>query len=249
MSNEVLSCPPGYAKIRKQKPNPAPEGGMIAASTSGNSHGARAVIYLYGYLGIGAVVLAVLFVWRRRTSDDESESLRDLLEVVNPNRRTRSYRIRRRIVTPVLTTVAFMVLWAVWPLAVYLRVVRFFSDEDAIEEDMEREFAVEPVHLQVRLTLEEIEAQEMVDDPLDAVPNVPFGHLNAAWRTFLESQANSDELWSFTAPWRTWLLQPELRAGYALVRNGIPVTHFLTVCKILPEEKENSGDAAGGSCA
>ena len=104
---------------------------------------------------------------------------------------------------------------------------------------MNREFAVEPVHLQAWLTLEEIEAREMVDDPLGAVPHVPFGHLNAAWRTFLESRANGDELWSFTAQWQTWLLQPELRSGYALVRNGTPVAHILTVCKILPEEDES----------
>ena len=104
---------------------------------------------------------------------------------------------------------------------------------------LSREFAVEPVHLQAWLTLGEIEARERVDDPLGAVPNVPFGHLNAAWRTFLASRASGDELWSFTAPWRTWLLQPELRSGYALVRNGTPVAHFLTVWKILPEEDES----------
>ena len=194
------------------------------------------MIYLYGYLAIGAVVVAVLFVWRGRTQDDESQSLRDLLNTMRAKRRTRSYRIFRRIGTPVLATLTFLVVWALWPIAVYLRAVRFFSKKDADETTLGREFAVEPRHLEERLTLEEIEAREMVDDPLGAVPNVPFGHLNAAWRTFLESRADADELWSFTAPWQTWLLQPEQRAGYALVRNGTPVAHFLTVCKILPEE-------------
>lgn len=193
------------------------------------------MIYLYGYLAIGALVVAVLFVWRGRTQDDESQSLRDLLATMRAERRTRSYRIFRRIGTPVLATLTFLVVWALWPLAVYLRAVRFFSKEGADETTLGREFAVEPRHLEERLTLEAIEAREMVDDPLGAVPNVPFGHLNAAWQAFLENRETADELWSFTAPWQPWLLQPEQRAGYALVRNGTLIAHFLTVCKILPE--------------
>jgi len=196
------------------------------------------VIFLYGYLAIGAVVVAVLFVLRGRTQDDESQSLRDLLDTIRADQRTRSYRIFRRIVTAVLITLTFLVVWAIWPVAVYLRAVRFFSKEDADETTIEREFAVERRHLEERLTLQEIEVREMVEDPLSAVPNLPFGHLNAAWRTFLENRETADELWSFTAPWQTWLLQPEQRAGYALVRNGTPVAHFLTVCKILPEEEK-----------
>lgn len=197
------------------------------------------MIYLYGYLAIGAVVVAVLFVWRGRTQDDESQSLRDLLATMRAERRTRSYRIFRRIGTPVLATLTFLVVWALWPVAVYLRAVRFFSKKDADETTLGREFAVEPRHLEESLTLEEIEAREMVDDPLGAVPNLPFGHLNAAWQAFLENRETADELWSFTAPGQTWLLQPEQRAGYALVRNGIPIAHFLTVWKILPEEDES----------
>ena len=193
------------------------------------------MIYLYAYLAIGAVVVSVLFIWRRRTRDAKLESLRDLLDSIRADQWTRSYRIFRRIVAPVLATLTFLVVWAIWPVAVYLRAVRFFSKKDADETTLGREFAVEPRHLEERLTLEEIDAREMVDDPLGAVPNLPFGHLNAAWQAFLENRETADELWSFTAPWQTWLLQPEQRAGYALVRNGTPIAHFLTVCKILPE--------------
>lgn len=202
------------------------------------------MIYLYGYLAIGAVVLAVLSVLRARSRDDQSESLRDLLDAVNPSRRRRSYRILHRLVIPALGT---GVVLLIWPVAVYLRVTRVVSKKDSTGSNMNREFAVEPCHLQERLTVEEIEAREMVENPLGAVPHVPFGHLNAAWRTFLKSRANGDELWSFSARWRTWLHQPEVRSGYALVRNGTPVAHFLTVWKDLSEENESRWPPAGAT--
>lgn len=84
--------------------------------------------------------------------------------------------------------------------------------------------------------MQEIEARELVEDPLGAVPNLPFGHLNATWLRFLEGRSDSDELWSFTASWQTIWDQKELRSGYVLVQNGIPGAHFLTFCKELQEE-------------
>jgi hypothetical protein len=85
------------------------------------------VIYLYGYLAIGAVVLAILFVLPGRTQDDESKSLRDLLNTMRANRRKRSYRILHRLVIPVLASVAVVFIW---PVTVYMRVTRAFSNKD-----------------------------------------------------------------------------------------------------------------------
>ncbi len=141
------------------------------------------MIYLYWYLGIGVSVLAIVFGAHRLTKKDESESLRDLLDAVNPDRNKLSYRILNNFVAPVLAAVAVVVAW---PVALYMKGKEIFSKkrESALEE--EREFAVERMHLQERLTVPQIEAREVVADPLGAVPNLPFGHLNAAWRTFIE---------------------------------------------------------------
>ena len=97
------------------------------------------------------------------------------------------------------------------------------------DREKEREFAVELGHLHEALTVPQIEVREVVADPMGAVPTLPFGHLNAAWKTFLEGVRVNDELWSFAAPWQTTWGRKEIRTGYVVLRGGAPASHFLTV--------------------
>lgn len=108
----------------------------------------------------------------------------------------------------------------------------------------EAKFAVKRAHLQERLTVLQIEAREAVDDPLRAVPNLPFGHLNAAWKTFIAGIAAADELWSFTANCETAWGRKEIRSGYVVVRSGVPASCFLTMLKKIEDEPEG-GNALG----
>lgn len=191
------------------------------------------MIYLYWYLGIGAAVLAVVFGAHRLTKKDEPESLHDLLDAVNPDRKKLSYRILNNVVAPVLAAVAVVV---VWPAALYMKGKEIFGKKSVSALDEEREFAVERSHLQKRLTVLQIEARELVTDPLGAVPDLPFGHLNAAWKTFAEGVGADDELWSFTAPWQTTWGRREVRTGYVVVRGGVPAAHFLSMWKEIEDE-------------
>ena len=191
------------------------------------------MIYLYWYLGIGAAVLAVVFGAHRLTKKDEPESLHDLLDAVNPDRKKLSYRILNNVVAPVLAAVAVVV---VWPAALYMKGKEIFGKKSVSALDEEREFAVERSHLQERLTVLQIEAREAVTDPLGAVPDLPFGHLNAAWKTFAEGVGADDELWSFTAPWQTTWGRREVRTGYVVVRGGVPAAHFLSMWKEIEDE-------------
>ena len=103
----------------------------------------------------------------------------------------------------------------------------------------EAEFAVKRAHLQEPLTVAQIEAREAVEDPLRAVPNVPFGHLNTAWKNFIAGVAADDELWSFTARWEVaWAGRP-IRSGYVVVRGGVPGSCFLTVLREVEEGPED----------
>ena len=88
--------------------------------------------------------------------------------------------------------------------------------------DTEREFAVESKHLQERLSVQEIEQREIVDDPLKAVPGLPFGHLHQAWAKFLADLPEEAEVWSFSAQWENRWGQKELREGYVAMRDGSP---------------------------
>ena len=157
------------------------------------------MIYLYWYLGIGVAVLALVFGVHRLTKKDEP-SLHDLLDAVNPDRKRLSYRILNDVVAPVLAAVAVVV---VWPAAVHMKGKEIFGKKSESALDEEREFAVERSHLQERLTVPQIEAREVVTDPLGAVSDVPFGHLHVAWKAFVERVGADDELWSFTAPCQT----------------------------------------------
>ncbi|MBX3751655.1 MAG: hypothetical protein KF897_16370 [Opitutaceae bacterium] len=198
------------------------------------------MIYLYWYLGIGVAVLAVVFGARQLTKKDEPESLRDLLDAVNPDRKKLSYRILNNVVAPVLAAVAVVV---VWPAALYMKGKEIIGRKSESALDEEREFAVERTHLQERLTVLQIEAREVVADPLGAVPDLPFGHLNAAWKTFVEEVGADDELWSFTAPWQTKWGRKEIRTGYVVVRGGVPASHFLTMWKEIEDEPKSDQGA------
>ena len=92
---------------------------------------------------------------------------------------------------------------------------------------------MERSHLQERLTVPQIEARELVTDPLGAVPNAPFGHLNAAWKNFIEGLDADNDVWSFAASWETPWGRKEIRSGYISVRDGAPGKYFLTMWKTI----------------
>ena len=195
------------------------------------------MIYLYWYIGVGVAVLAVVYGAHRLTKEKESESLRDLLDTVNPDRKKLSYRILNNVVAPVLAAILVV---AVWPVAVYMKAKEMLQKKDGTEIEKEREFAVERQHLQERLTVQEVERREVVTDPLKAVPELPFGHLNRAWQEFLTGYAAGSELWSFSAQWQTAWGSKELRSGYTIVQGGAPGAYFLTVWKDISDEADGA---------
>lgn len=135
----------------------------------------------------------------------------------------------------VLAAVAGVVAW---PAALYMKGKEIFGKKSESALDEERQFAVGCSHLQECLTVLQIETREVVTDPLGAVPDLPFGHLNAAWKAFVEDVGADDELWSFTAPWQTKWGRKEIRTGYVVVRGGVPAFHFLTMWKKIEDEPE-----------
>jgi hypothetical protein len=78
-----------------------------------------------------------------------------------------------------------------------------------------------PEYLLEPLSVQQIEDREQVNDPLSAAPELPFGHLNPAWKALLQSRQPGDELWSFAASLP--ISRPrEEHAGYVIVRAGVP---------------------------
>ena len=187
------------------------------------------MIYVYWYLGIGILMLPVIYVVHQLTKDKEIESILNLIEAMNPDRDKLSYRLLNKVVAPVLAVILFV---AIWPVAVFIKIKEMRKKSDAENDKVgQREFAVERQHLLERLTIEEVETREIVKDPLKAAPELPFGHLNGAWKRFLGGYPKDGELWSFSAQRQNeWGLK-ELRSGYVIVQNGTPGAYFLTVFK------------------
>ena len=118
-------------------------------------------------------------------------------------------------------------------VAIWLYVAKFRKASGAPVP--ERVFAVKRADLLEKLTVAQIEARERVQDPLGAVPDLPFGHLHAAWQVFLAECQPGDKLWSFSARWPGDWRGEEQREGYVRVRLTGPGPAFETVRRSLAE--------------
>ncbi len=152
------------------------------------------------------------------------------MEAAEPERKTFGYKVRADLAAPAL---AGVFVWAVWPVALAM-MAKWKSEE--VREDRRTSGSgrggaerpeVEPQDLLQPTTIEEIEQREVVRDPLGAVPAAPFGHLSAGWIRFRSQLEPGDEIWAFRA------LRPddwgggEQLSGYAAVRLGEIVGHFV----------------------
>jgi hypothetical protein len=172
------------------------------------------VIYLYGYLGIGALVMFCLLLKNRFKSRKEDKSSSD-----------------SRGMSCSLSDVMILASGVpIWPFWVYLQVSQGGSGHGT---NANQEFVVTREDLLSEMSISEIEQREKVSDPLGAVPDLPFGHLNAAWKEFLEKARPTDNLWTFSARWRSRFGSVELRQGYVVVREEEIGPYFLALRKYL----------------
>jgi hypothetical protein len=94
-------------------------------------------------------------------------------------------------------------------------------------------FKVRRGHLGAECSAAEIEAAERVTDPLGAVPDAPFGHLNAAWRRFLGQLPEGGRIARFSAERRTEF-RSELLEGYVILLDGRIGEHWVASRKSAP---------------
>lgn len=85
-------------------------------------------------------------------------------------------------------------------------------------------FKCRPEHLLGCLSIEQAEANAVVIDPRQRVPNLPFGHLNAAWQEFKQKKKFWYRLRQFSIPGTPplkgdaqWSAQRGWKLGYAWV--------------------------------
>jgi hypothetical protein len=169
--------------------------------------------YLIIYLAIGLVVMGGQIAHRFRSKPPLT-----LAEIVR---------------YPWIWIFGFVVFASLWPLIPLMQVANWISKRreslkpTAVAGDRPA-FEVRPDNLLRQTSIEAVEADERVRDPLGAVPDQPFGHLHMVWAAFVETLQPADELWAFEADWRPEWEIPKIFRGYAIVRDGVIVRHVIT---------------------
>jgi hypothetical protein len=182
--------------------------------------------YLYIYVGLGVLILVFMLIYQWRHGQETP--WRDLRrwDDLHGTQRSRWYRTRRDLLDPALTGVVVVMFWPV-AMVMQAREIQSLREQDRYRR--EQTFTVLKANLLHPVRLEEVEATERVHDPLGAVPDLPFGHLNAAWRRFIAQIDLDTELWRFKA-----VRGNRVRTGYVLVSHGgMPGTYFL-VTDVVP---------------
>lgn len=187
-------------------------------------------LVLTSYLLVGAALLIGLLIHHRLTRVPRSDWVRAAMEAMEPERRALGYKVRADLAAPAL---AGVFVWAFWPMALAM-MAKWKLDEvregrctsGSGRRGAERP-EVEPKDLLQPATIEEIEQREIVQDPLGAVPAVPFGHLAAGWIRFRSQLEPEDEIWAFRAVRSDDWGGEEQLSGFAAVRRGEIMGHFV----------------------
>ena len=179
------------------------------------------------YLGIGLVVCSTVVIVHWLGKRNQSSFVRDAMNAFDPRRNNFTYRV---LVDFIIPTLVFFLIWLVWPFAIGLKLKETFTKKPAIEEARKRpeikEFTLTNDELLREVSIEEVERTNFIQDPLEAVPNVPFGHCNARWVELRNSLLPNETLWEFETK-RSELLGAELMWGYA-VKVDERVDRFMT---------------------
>lgn len=175
------------------------------------------------YMAAGVILYSVTYI-KKRLADAASDKDEDsdgwlILPALTPRERL------LRFLEPII---AFPVCVAIWPIAV-LWMVEGKRFSERLPEPVE--FKVTREHLREVLPVGSIEADRRVFDPLGAVPDLPFGHLNPAWEKLKAGMQPGDEVSTFLAPWKSYGVMWEL-SGFAIVRAGESVNFWVMGQKI-----------------
>lgn len=165
----------------------------------------------YFYYIIGFIIVFIVFVYKNLDNFKEycvaNKSLIDI-----------------KLLWSSVVNLSFVIACSfIWPIIVYWVI------EDLYEKKKEKDakFKLETKDLSKKIDRSEIEKKEIVFDPLNAAPSVPFGHLNRIWLKFCDELDPNDELWTFEVTWHSPWGTKDFYAGYAAVRNGVIKSYFL----------------------
>ena len=180
------------------------------------------MIWLWGYFVFGVVSFAVIYGLNSLQHKDNSVS--QLLESMRRPLSTKDILLEK-VIVPALGS---MLVVLVWPAAVGYAIK---SRRDFRLEKKRREDAVFRVRAKdlLRQTLvSDAEAFAHIVDPMGAVPDLPFGHLNGVWQSFLNQRLPGAELWAFSCDHTSEWGHVTAREGYVWVLGEVRAPWIVT---------------------
>ena len=186
--------------------------------------------YLVGYLFFGALILTTISVVRRMDNSQDAKELRNIRRLINRPPASWQGKLLELIIAPVIAATLAVLFWPVVVIWVVKDRLSSRAYENRIISEPEA-FKVKKENLIEMISIEDIESYEMIVDPLNAVPNVPFGHLNPAWQQFKQKLQSEDEIWLFSAQWTSEWGSIDHRTGYVIIQEDKPVDYFTVSIK------------------
>ena len=177
-----------------------------------------------GYLGVGVVFLAVMLIRMQIEKRRNGPSVSDMLSEMRAKESLKA-RFVEDLLLPVLTGLMIVI---VWPAVMVFVIKESLSDAKRRKQEEAAKFRVTEDDLIEKLSIEDIESRERVEDPLGAVSDAPFGHLNSAWESFKDDLSVDSELWSFEAVREDYEGEPHSTLGYASRKGDETVSYFKT---------------------
>jgi hypothetical protein len=169
------------------------------------------MIWLWVYLVAGVVYLVLIYGINLR--ERQASKTSELLKSIRGSSSTKDMLLEKVIAPAIGCTLIVLA----WPAAV---VYSLKSKRDGRLEKKRREdavFRVRAKDLLTQTTVHEVEAVAHIVDPMRAVPDLPFGHLNGVWQSFLKQRPLSAELWAFSCDHTSEWGHVTAREGYVWV--------------------------------
>lgn len=192
--------------------------------------------YVQTYLWMGAAYLIALrsYTYFRYGRREKSELIR-LAETLNSESKSDQKTLKARLIL----LGQWLVLWMFWPVA-FIGLWEIVKDLRGVGN--RRDWTDEPhFECQYNDLIEQVDALQaeqdnQIFDPLQRVPQIPFGHLHPGWINLLAQMEPGDTLWRFkTVGDREPRDEPPRyaagrgsRAGYAVVRGKKVVWELVT---------------------
>lgn len=181
------------------------------------------------YLAIGMCILAGLLIQGRRVNGEWTTLKKEIARGTPFDPGSWRYWLEVNCLGTVAPPILVFLGILAWPALLVAQVHNFLAERARRRNET---FTVRQSDLVRQMTVQEIESFEQVVDPMGAVPPVPFGFLNPAWRRFIADIEPSDRIWLFSTYWMNgW--RKECRTGY-VIKSGRKIRrHFIVSMHIV----------------